>query len=295
MQSKSEPMNAHQLEKSMFKNILPPRKNDAHKGLFGSVAIIGGDAGMVGAVLLAARAAQLSGAGRVYAAMLCSDAPTLDVCHPEIMLRPLAALTQLTQLDCVVIGPGLGQSNAAIDLLEFWLAQNTPLLLDADALNLIASHLHLASLVISRDAETVITPHAGEAARLLDSTSEHIQQNRTESAIRLAKALQVTCVLKGAGTLIAQPDGSCIINSTGNVGLASGGTGDVLSGIIGSLMAQGLNGIDAAKLGVYVHGAAADALVKKGIGPAGLSASEVAVEARNIINQLAKKQPKTTS
>jgi ADP-dependent NAD(P)H-hydrate dehydratase / NAD(P)H-hydrate epimerase len=286
MMIKTEPDNTRMLDKSLFKNVLPARKNDAHKGTFGSVAIIGGDTGMVGAVLLAARAAQLSGAGRVYAAMLCRTAPVLDVSHPEIMLRSVTAITQLAQLNCVVIGTGMGQSSAAIELLEYWLAQNIPLLLDADALNLIASHLHLAEIIICRNAETVITPHAGEAARLLDVSAEHIQQNRTESALKLAKNLNVTCVLKGAGTVIAQPDGSCFINNTGNAGLASGGTGDVLSGIIGSLMAQGLTALEAAKLGVYVHGAAADALVKKGIGPIGLTASEVALEVRNVLNAL---------
>jgi ADP-dependent NAD(P)H-hydrate dehydratase / NAD(P)H-hydrate epimerase len=286
----TEPNNPHHfLEQSMFQNALPPRSSDAHKGTFGSVAIIGGDTGMVGAVLLAARASLYCGAGRVYAAMLCKDAPSVDMLQPEIMLRSPAVISQLAQLNCVVIGTGLGLTNAALELLEFWLEQNVPLLLDADALNLIASHLHLASLIISRNAETVITPHAGEAARLLDVSAEHIQQNRTESALKLAKNLNTTCVLKGAGTVCAHHDGNWFINTIGNVGLASGGTGDVLSGIIGSLMAQGLTGLDAAKLGVYVHGAAADVLVKKGLGPAGMTASEVALEARNIINSLNKK------
>ena len=279
----------HLLTESMIQSVLPPRNSDAHKGYFGSVAIIGGDAGMVGAVLLAARAALHCGVGRVYAAMLCTSAPSVDIFQPEIMLRTPAEITQLPQLNCVVIGPGLGQSSTAIELLEFWLAQNAPLLLDADALNLITSHLHLASLVISRTAKTVITPHPGEAARLLDVSTEHIQQNRTESALKLAKNLNVTCVLKGAGTICAQHDGSWFVNTSGNVGLASGGTGDVLSGMIGSLMAQGLTALEAAKAGVYVHGAAADALVKKGEGPVGLTASEVTLEARNIINMLNKK------
>jgi ADP-dependent NAD(P)H-hydrate dehydratase / NAD(P)H-hydrate epimerase len=282
----TEPNNHHFLEQSMFQNALPPRSSDAHKGTFGSVAIIGGDTGMVGAVLLAARAALHTGAGRVYAAMLCENAPSVDMLQPEIMLRSPQAITQLPQLNCVVIGTGLGQSDTALELLEYWLAQNVPLLLDADALNLIASHLHLASLVISRNAETVITPHAGEAARLLDVSTEHIQQNRTESTLKLAKNLNATCVLKGASTVCAHHDGSWFINTSGNVGLASGGTGDVLSGIIGSLMAQDLTGLDAAKLGVYVHGAAADALVEKGVGPIGLTASEVALEVRIIINKL---------
>ena len=282
----TDPNNSHFLTHSMFQSALPPRLNDAHKGTFGSVAIIGGDTGMVGAVLLAARSALHSGAGRVYAAMLCKQAPSVDLMQPEIMLRSVVAISQLSQLNCVVIGTGLGQSTAAIALLEYWLTQNIPILLDADALNLIANHLHLASLTVSRKAETVITPHAGEAARLLNVSAEHIQLNRTESALKLAKTLNVTCVLKGAGSVCAHDDDSWFINTSGNVGLASGGTGDVLSGIIGSLMAQGLSGLEAAKLGVYVHGAAADALVKKGFGPVGLTASEVALEARNVLNTL---------
>ena len=272
----------------MFQPALPPRQTDAHKGSFGSIAIVGGDAGMVGAVLLAARAALLSGAGRVYAAMLANDAPTVDLTQPEIMLRSVADLNQLKQLNVVVIGPGLGQSKIAIELLEFWLAQTVPMLIDADALNLMAQHRHLAVLCKKRQAETVITPHAGEAARLLATTSEDIQKNRTECALKLAKSLHVTCVLKGAGSICAHSDGTWFINTTGNPGLASGGTGDVLSGIIGSLMAQGLSALDAAKLGVYLHGAAADALLEEGLGPVGLTASEVALKVRNIINQLNK-------
>ena len=270
----------------MFRPALQPRENDAHKGSFGSVAIIGGDASMVGAVLLAARAPLLSGAGRVYAGMLSNNAPSVDLTQPEIMFRSPADLAKLAQLNCVVIGPGLGQSTAAIELLEFWLAQDVPMLIDADALNLIAKTPHLIVICKKRHADTVMTPHAGEAARLLQMSSEKIQQNRPESALQIARFLHVTCVLKGAGTICAHDDGTWFINTTGNAGLASGGTGDVLSGIIGSLMAQGLSGLAAAKLGVYVHGAAADSLVTQGVGPVGLTASEVAHEVRNIINQL---------
>jgi len=241
---------------------------------------------MVGAALLAARAALLCGAGRVYAAVLSSQAPSVDVCQPEIMFRSPDMLTRLSQLNCVVIGPGFGQTEAAIELLEFWLAQSVPILIDADALNLIATHPHLAAITKNRHAETVITPHPGEAARLLATSGESIQQNRVESALKLARLLHVTCVLKGAGSICAHYDGRWFVNTTGNPGLAAGGTGDVLSGIIGSVMAQGLTGLEAAKLGVYVHGAAADSLVLQGIGPVGLTASEVAKETRNIINQL---------
>ena len=276
------------LSLEMFNGDLPQRHANAHKGTFGSVAVIGGATGMVGSVLLAARAALHSGAGRIFVALLSENAPAVDFIQPEIMLRALDDIVQLPQLNCLVIGPGLGQSMVAIKQLEYWVNQSVPILLDADALNLIASHPHLASAVASRTSPTVMTPHAGEAGRLLAFSTEAVTQNRLESAIILAEKFNAICVLKGAGTLIVQDKHHYFINTTGNVGLASGGTGDVLSGIIGSLMAQGLAAINAAKLGVFVHGAAADALVKKGIGPIGLTASEVILEVRHQLNQLHK-------
>jgi len=273
-----------QLSSIKISQKLPKRAVDSHKGMNGSIAIIGGDKGMTGAALMAARAALLAGAGRTYLSFLDEQAPSVDMQHPEIMVCSPNELSQLKQLDCVVIGPGLGLSKSALSLLEFWLAQETKLLIDADALNLIAEHEGLANALKKRQAETVITPHPGEASRLLKHAIELDQ--RIESALALAKSLRVTCVLKGAKSVIAHHDGRHFINTTGNAGLASGGTGDVLSGIIGSLMAQGLNGLDAASAGVYIHGAAAEALVVSGTGPIGLTASEVALAARNIINQL---------
>ena len=273
-----------QLSSIKISQKIPKRAVDSHKGMNGSIAIIGGDKGMTGAALMAARAALLTGSGRTYLSFLDEQAPSVDMQHPEIMVRSPNELSQLKQLDCVVIGPGLGLSKAASTLLEFWLAQETKLLIDADALNLIAEHEGLANALKKRQAETVITPHPGEASRLLKHAIELDQ--RIESALALAKSLHVTCVLKGAKSVIAHHDGRHFINTTGNAGLASGGSGDVLSGIIGSLMAQGLNGLDAASAGVYIHGAAADALVASGTGPIGLTASEVALAARNIINQL---------
>ena len=269
---------------------LPRRQADAHKGQHGSVAIIGGADGMAGAALLAARAALLLGAGRTYAALLAKDAPSVDMLHPEIMMRSTDDLEALKQLDCAVIGPGLGlsPSSTAKELLEIWLGKNIPLVLDADALNLIASHASLVNLIKARTAATVITPHAGEAARLLQSTPEHIQKNREDSASQLAKEYQCTAVLKGAETIICA-NHQLFLNTTGNVGLASGGTGDVLAGMLGSLIAQGLNALEASKLAVFLHGAAADSLVAQGIGPIGLTASEVAIEARYLINQFKQK------
>ena len=265
--------------------IIPIRKENAHKGDHGSVAIIGGASGMLGAVVLASRAALVTGAGRVYASFLSEHTPEVDLMYPEIMVRSPEALKSLVQLDCVVIGPGLGLSNQASTLLSFWLNQPVPLVIDADALNLIASDNLLSNLLKQRQVTSIITPHPGEAARLLNNTSKDIQENRIESALKLAQQYHAICVLKGANTVVAQ-ENQYHINTTGNAGLASGGTGDVLSGMLGSLVAQGLDALEASKTGVYIHGAAADSLVAKNIGPIGLTASEVILEARHLLNGL---------
>lgn len=278
---------AHTIEVTSVKSSLAPRLADANKGHFGSVAIIGGSNSMQGALLLAARASQFSGAGKVYACSLADDPTTVDPIHPEIMFRSPPNLIEIqTKLTSVVIGPGLGMHKQAMDTLSYWLQQPIAMLIDADALNLIAQHPALQKLLKQRQTASIITPHPGEAARLLNCDISYIQDHRIECAVQLTQLFNVICVLKGAGTICVQPDGTWFINSTGNVGLASAGTGDVLSGIIGSLVAQGIHAIEAAKLGVYVHGAAADVLVAKGIGPIGLTASEIALETRNILNQL---------
>ncbi len=264
---------------------IPKRQKDAHKGLHGSVAIIGGADGMVGAALLAGRAALLLGAGRIYACFLAKDAPSVDILHPEIMMRSMHDLDHLKSLDCAVIGPGLGMLNTAKDALGNWLKKEIPLVLDADALNLISADPSLAKLLKERSAPSVMTPHAGEAARLLNVTADQIQKNREESALQLAQDFRCTVVLKGAGTLISQ-NNQLLLNTTGNAALASGGTGDVLAGMIGSFVAQGLNVLEACKTAVYLHGTAADNLAAQEIGPIGLTASEVAIEARYLINQL---------
>lgn len=264
---------------------IPKRQKDAHKGLHGSVVIIGGADGMIGAALLAARAALLLGAGRTYACLLAEDAPSIDILHPEIMMRSMHDLDHLKPLDCAVIGPGLGMLNTAKDALENWLKKKIPLVLDADALNLISADPSLAKLLKERSAPSVVTPHAGEAARLLNVTADQIQKNRESSALQLAQDFRCTVVLKGAGTLISQ-NNQLLLNTTGNAALASGGTGDVLAGMIASFVAQGLNVLEACKTAVYLHGTAADNLVAQEIGPIGLTASEVAIEARYLINQL---------
>ncbi len=264
---------------------LPKRLPESHKGSFGNVAIIGGDTGMVGAALLAARAALYLGAGRIYVSFLAENAPSVDSIHPEIMCRSIHALSSIT-VDALVIGPGLGNSNFALQLLSQWLQTKLTLVLDADALNLIAQHQALQIDVQNRDAITVMTPHPAEAARLLGSSTEVVQADREQACLNIAKQFNCIALLKGNNTLCASHNGDIVINHTGNVGLASGGTGDVLSGVIGALLAQKLSAFEAAQLGVYLHGLAADKLVERGIGPAGLTASELIPEIRYQFNQL---------
>lgn len=260
------------------------RRLNSNKGNHGRVAVIGGAGGMMGAALLAARAALLCGAGRVYAGLLDAQAYGLDYLYPELMLRDPLPLIEVDAADCVVLGPGLGQGDIALHLLEAALRLPVPLVLDADALNLMARTSPLAEQSCARSAATIITPHPGEAARLLACSVAEVQQDRIGSAIRLAQQYAAITVLKGCGSVIATPAGQWWINRSGNPGLASAGMGDVLAGIIAALLAQGLQPQQAVLTAVHLHGAAADGLVASGIGPLGLTASEVGLQARRILN-----------
>lgn len=271
---------------SLFAQYLTERPKNSHKGCFGNVGILGGSRSMVGAAILAARAALHLGAGRVYLGLLDSDAPCLDFCQPELMIRP-ADLLLHTDLSALVIGPGLGRSNDALRFLEECLHLNTPLILDADALNLIALHENLQMLLKERPSNaTLLTPHPAEAARLLNCKAIDVQKDRIHAAQRLSKKLKTTVVLKGAGSVIASHDlREFFINTSGNAGLATAGTGDVLSGLIACLVAQGWPMLEASLAGVHLHGMAAELLESEGIGPIGLTASEIIVAARKILNQ----------
>lgn len=260
-----------------------PRLKNSHKGSYGSIAVLGGAATMTGAALLAARAALLCGAGRVYCGLLADDAPAVDFGQPELMLRDCDSLLQLEAISAWVVGPGMGRSPKAVSLLHKALQQPAPLLLDADALHLIAENSDLQAELMPR-AATILTPHPGEAASLLTCSTAEIQQDRIAAALKIAQQYHAIVVLKGCGSIVATPDGRWFINASGNPGLSSAGMGDVLAGIIGSLIAQGMAPLDATLLGIYLHGAAADSLVADGIGPVGLTASEVAQEARNLLN-----------
>ena len=270
---------------SLFASQLPRRKFSAHKGDFGSLAVIGGDDGMVGAPVLSARAALYSGAGKVNLALLSNRGPAYDPLHPELMVHTLGSL-DWAAMSALTVGPGMGQSRRAKDLLKEILQVAMPKVLDADALNLIAAHDDLAGALQRQSAEVVLTPHPLECARLLRQTTAEIQHDRLGAARELARRYACVVILKGSGTVIANPAGDVTINPTGNAGLATGGTGDVLGGLLGALLAQGCPAYAAAQAAVYLHGLAADVLTAAGHGPAGLTASELAPMFRTLLNRI---------
>lgn len=259
---------------------LQARRKNSHKGSNGSAGILGGAPGMAGAALLAGRAALQLGAGRVYVGML--ERLAVDPLQPELMLR--AANEVLALATCLAVGPGLGQSAAALALLRRAIDADLPLLLDADALNLLAAHPVLAGNVARRTAPTVLTPHPAEAARLLASDADAVQADRIAAALELARRFNAATVLKGCGSIVALPDCRWFINTNGNPGLASAGTGDVLSGMAVALLAQGWPAAEALLAAVHLHGAAADACVVEHKGPLGLTAGELLGPARQLIN-----------
>ncbi len=260
---------------------LPPRPATAHKGLYGTVLIVGGDYGMAGAVALAAEAALRCGAGLVQVATRPKHVAALVARTPEVMPLGVSSGGAMTPMlagaDVVVIGPGLGQSPWSIELLQLVLACGKPLVLDADALNLLA-----AGRIVDASAGTqrVLTPHPGEAARLLCCTTAEVQADRFAAVSALQQRYGGVIVLKGNGSLVTGGD-DILLSDYGNPGMASGGMGDVLSGVIGALLAQHLPSIEAAALGVCLHGAAAD--IAAGEGQRGLAASDLIPHLRALL------------
>lgn len=263
------------------------RPHNSHKGSFGDVAIVGGAHGMAGAAVLAARGALFAGAGRVFVAALD---PGLghDPAQPELMFRDAAGFDFARRT--VVAGPGMGDSPAAARLLAKAIDSDGALVLDADALNRLAPDADLQGRLAQRHAPAVFTPHPLEAARLLGVTASVVQADRIEAAREIAARFNVAVVLKGSGTVIAQHD-AVTINTTGNPGLATGGTGDVLAGVCGALLAQGWSARAAALGAVWMHGAAADDLVAAGTGPIGMTAGELPAAVRSVLNRLVREAP----
>jgi hydroxyethylthiazole kinase-like uncharacterized protein yjeF len=267
----------------IIRTVLPARRANSHKGDYGSLGILGGAPGMAGAALLAGRAALQLGTGRVYVGLLATEGLVCDPVQPELMLRPAHEILQLDHLNCVAIGPGLGQSPDAHRLLAATLQHDSPLVVDADALNLIAVDGKLQQLAAKRSSPTLLTPHPAEAARLLARDTAGVQADRIAAACEIAARYRAAVVLKGAGSVCALADDRWFINTSGNAGMASAGMGDVLTGIVAALLAQGADVKSALLAGVHLHGAAGDALAAEQ-GKIGITASECITAARKLFN-----------
>lgn len=264
-----------------------------HKGDNGRVLLIGGDKGMSGALVLCGKASLLSGAGWTLLMMLDASSAPLINAQPELMVHnahdhhPKQALETLKP-DVIAIGPGMGQSERAKDWLLAAMSWNGPLVMDADALNLIAQNPLLLEMLRSREYATTLTPHPGEAARLLSISAHEVQTHRHQAAWSLSALTQCHIVLKGHHTLLSTPGQEVLVCQSGNAGLAVGGMGDVLTGLIAALAAQGLGrGLDlwqATCLGVELHAKAADMMLQEGLGPIGMTPSELTHAIRKTMN-----------
>ena len=273
------------IDRAALPALFAPRAPDTHKGSFGTVGVVGGGPGMTGAALLAARAALKTGAGKVLVGFVQDPLPlACDPLQPELMLRDFRSLLEGDWgVTAWVAGCGIGTDALAANALSelFVLRRGAPLVLDADGLNLLARGEIRPTWGAG---PVVLTPHPAEAGRLLGAGADDIQPDRPAAARQLAQRFQAWVVLKGAGTVVCAPDGDLHINTSGNPGLATAGTGDVLAGMLGALIAQKLPLDQAVRGAVWLHGAAADALVSRGIGPIGLTAGELADAARALRN-----------
>ena len=267
-------------------NLIPHRPADAHKGTFGTVLLVGGSLEMSGALALAARAALRGGCGLLFAATPRSVqhivagqvAEAITIPLPEsssgYLRKEALDVLQEKWLSCqaVAVGPGLTQNEEILPVLAGILSEcQLPVVLDADALNLLAAH---PEILTGRRAPLILTPHPGEAARLLSCCTAEIQADRLGAAREIAKIFSSIVVLKGAHSIICCPSGEVSFNVTGNSGMATAGCGDVLTGLLAALLAQGVDAVGAARLGVYLHGLAGDLAVRYS-GPAALLASDV--------------------
>ncbi len=274
------PPAAERLDPEDLAAALGPRPRQAHKGDFGHVLVVGGEAGLSGAARLAAEAAARVGAGLVSVATRAAHAAVLNAGRPELMCHAVESPRDLGPLlrraTVVVCGPGLGQGAWGRALLGRVLESPLPLVVDGDGLNALALD------PVQRE-DWVLTPHPGEAGRLLGMTAAEVQADRFAAAAALRERYGGTVVLKGAGTLVRGPDGPTALCPAGNPGMASGGMGDVLAGVIGGLLAQGMAPAAAARLGVCLHGAAGDGAARAG-GERGLLAADLMPWLRRLAN-----------
>ncbi|HSS65434.1 MAG TPA: NAD(P)H-hydrate dehydratase [Gammaproteobacteria bacterium] len=266
-----------------FHAVLGARPRGAHKGRFGHLLVIGGDSGYLGATRLAAEAALRSGAGLVSVASRADHAHAINAGRPEIMAHGVETTSDLEALirraSVIAVGPGLGQSSWAKRMLDSALVCEKPLVVDADGLNLLAGKkgARLSS-------SSVITPHPGEAGRLLSSSAAAVEADRFAALSCLVERFGCPCVLKGAGTLTAAPEGELHVCADGNPGMATGGMGDVLTGVVAALMAQGMKAETAARAGVCLHALAGD--LAAGRLERGMLASDLMPLLRVLVNGL---------
>lgn len=277
---------ARLLQRDAVNRHLGLRPRSSHKGHFGHVLVIGGDYGFAGAALLAAEAAARSGAGLVSVATRSEHTALITAARPELMCHGVERASELQPLleraTVIVVGPGLGRSAWAQRLFSRVLETDLPLVVDADALNLLSQE------PLAR-GNWILTPHPGEAARLLKTAAARIQADRFAALDALVDAYRGVTVLKGAGTLVAMTEGEVQVCAAGNPGMASGGMGDVLSGVIAALLAQGLGLQQAASCGVYLHAAAADMAAVQG--ERGLLASDLLQPLRILLNPAPEQGP----
>ncbi|WP_352418660.1 NAD(P)H-hydrate dehydratase [Proteiniborus sp.] len=274
------------LDKKLISGIIPKRKKDTHKGTYGRVGIIGGSNGMTGAVALALKACLRSGSGLVYSFVPEPLNNIVEILVTESVNYPINCDNKkyfnrnsiddikkaIDKLDCIVLGPGMGVGKERIEIVkEILLFTNKPIVLDADGLNCISMDNEALSL---RQGITVITPHPAELSRLLGVSVEEIQSNRVHYCRYAARKFNAITVLKGANTVISSPSGNTYINTTGNPGMATAGSGDVLSGMIASFIGQKIAPLYAAIAGVFLHGLAGDIGAKEK-GEYGLIAGDI--------------------
>lgn len=279
-----------ELNHSALKAII--RQPDSHKGSHGSVAVIGGNVGMLGAALLCGRAAMAAGTGKTWLYTL-DVRFAVDPNAPELMIRSSDALfvglkpgDDLDVSSALAVGPGLGQDSRAHAALARALTHhNLPTVFDADALNMLSAKSDYLPHVTGRDSMAVLTPHAGEAGRLLGRKASEIQANRMEASKQIAQHYNSVVVLKGPNTVVYHPSGDYYINQTGGPALAVAGQGDVLSGVIACFLAHGISPFDAACLGTFVHGLAGDLYTKRAGGTIGLSAHAMPELISQVLNQ----------
>lgn len=276
---KSQPVETRLSRWQEEQTAFQPRSRDAHKGDHGHALLVGGDAGFTGAIRLASESAARCGAGLVSVATRAAHAALINLGRPELMCHGVESAQNLTELlnqaSAVGIGPGLGQSRWAQQLLDRVREIDGPMVLDADALNLLAQEP-------GQSTHWILTPHPGEAARLLDCSTAEIQQDRFAAVRTIQAKYGGVVVLKGSGSLVLGPSGPISVCYDGNPGMATGGMGDVLTGILTSLLAQGWDASTAARVGVALHAALADAVAQDG--ERGLLASDLFALMRRYVN-----------